>query len=92
MEILNVKVLEDIHLGRPLKLNLGAGQLQNNFYSLDICKLEGIDIVADLNEPLDKLPNDCVSEVYSRHVFEHVSNFGSAPISRVTIAWQICSY
>ncbi len=36
--------------------------------------MDGIDIVADLNEPLSLLPDNCVEHVFSSHTLEHVDN------------------
>ena len=33
-----------------------------------------VDVVADLNRPLDELPDDSVAEVVCRHTLEHVEN------------------
>lgn len=73
MKINNEKLQEDIAQGRPLKLNLGSGyDRRGNFYCLDHLPLEGVDIVADLNKPLVKLPDNSVEYIYSRHVLEHI--------------------
>lgn len=75
MRIVNSQVKLDIEQGRKIKLNLGGGlSKKKGFYSLDVLDLNGIDIIADLNEPLDLLPDNCVDYVYSNHVFEHVQN------------------
>lgn len=74
MKILNPNVTRDIEQGKPIKLNLGSGgKSLNGFYSVDHIEMEGVDIVADLNKPLDFLPNDCVDQIYSRHALEHIS-------------------
>jgi ubiquinone/menaquinone biosynthesis C-methylase UbiE len=36
--------------------------------------LDGVDIVADLNEPLDLIPDNCVEYVFSQHALEHVQH------------------
>jgi ubiquinone/menaquinone biosynthesis C-methylase UbiE len=36
--------------------------------------MPGVDIVADLNEPLALLPDNCAQCVFSSHTLEHVSN------------------
>lgn len=76
MRIINPKVEQDIAAGRGLRLHLGSGlQRREGFYNVDRVALPGVDIVADLNEPLAALPGNCVTEVYSRHVLEHVQQF-----------------
>jgi SAM-dependent methyltransferase len=76
MRILNPSVRADLAAGRPLRLNLGSGMKpMPGFYSVDHLELPGVDVVADLNEPLAELPDDSVGEVYCRHTLEHVSRF-----------------
>ena len=76
MKIINSAVDEELDAGRLIKLELGCGQnARDGFYSVDILEIEGLDIVADLNEPLSLLPDNCCDEIYSMHAFEHVSNF-----------------
>jgi hypothetical protein len=75
MWIANNNVHNDIALGKHIKINIGSGETHlHGFYNLDLMPLDGIDIVADLNNPLDQLPDNCVCEIYSRHTFEHVHN------------------
>lgn len=38
-------------------------------------ELDGIDVLANLNEPFELLPDNCADYVYSRHVLEHISEF-----------------
>ena len=76
MKFINQKVNEDISCKRPIKLDLGAGgkSCKEGYYSVDLLALAGVDIVANLNEPLGLLPDDCCDALYSRHTFEHVEN------------------
>src|SRR6516165_1536110 len=72
MQIINPLVQRDIEAGKGLRLNLGSGQRPRpGFYSLDCLPLDGVDIVADLNEPLHLLSDNSVEEIYSHHTFEH---------------------
>jgi SAM-dependent methyltransferase len=74
MEILNPAVTRDIADGKGLRLNLGSGRRPRpGFYSVDHLPLPGVDVVADLNEPLAELPDNSVEAVYSRHTLEHVT-------------------
>lgn len=76
MKILNPAVTDDLQAGRPLRLNLGSGQRHlPGFYNVDLVELPGVDVLADLNEPLAGLPADSVEEVYCRHTLEHVTRF-----------------
>ena len=93
MEIINKKVLEDLDNNKLLSLNLGSGyEKKGDFYNLDINEGLGVDIVADLNLHLDKLPNNSVSKIYSNQTFEHVDNlFGLlSEIHRVCVNGAIC--
>jgi hypothetical protein len=76
MKIINPAVLDDLESGTGLRLNLGCGtRSRPGYYNLDRILLPGVDILADLDEPLAALPDNCVAEVYCRHTLEHVSNF-----------------
>ncbi len=73
MRIVNPAVARDLEQGRALRLNLGSGPTPRaGFYSLDHAPMDGVDIVADLNEPLNLLPDDCADHVFSSHTLEHV--------------------
>ncbi|MGL4555613.1 MAG: class I SAM-dependent methyltransferase [Gemmataceae bacterium] len=87
MHILNPAVLADLAAGRPLSLNLGGGQrVKPGFYNVDLVEMPGVDIVADLEQPLSALPDGSVAEVYTRHVLEHITRFTElvAELHRVT--------
>ncbi len=76
MKVVNPKLESDIAEGKAIKLDLGCGQTPHKgCYSVDHIEMDGVDLVADLNESLDLLPDDCVEYLYSRHAFEHVVNF-----------------
>lgn len=73
MRILNPAVRRDLDAGLPLRLDVGAGQRRREgYYSLDLVPLPGVDVVADLNEPLSELPDASVGAIHCRHVLEHV--------------------
>jgi SAM-dependent methyltransferase len=73
MRILNHQLFADLEAKKPLRLNLGCGQRPRpGFYGVDHLDLPGVDIVADLNRPFTQLPDDSVSEIYTRHTLEHV--------------------
>ena len=76
MRIVNTQVRADLRSGKKLRLNLGAGGADSQGrYSVDHLELPGVDIIADLNCPLDQLPDDCVSELVTSHTLEHIANF-----------------
>lgn len=73
MKIVNPSVYADLEAGRPLRLNLGCGRRPRpGFYGVDQFEMPGVDIVADLNRPFSRLPEDSVAEIYTRHTLEHV--------------------
>jgi Methyltransferase domain len=73
MRLLNPQVARDLEAGKALRLDIGSGpRPRPGFYALDQLELDGIDIVADLNQPLDLLPDNCAEHVYSSHTLEHV--------------------
>ena len=75
MRIVNPNVRRLVESGDGLRLNLGSGlRKREGFVGVDQVPLPGTDIVADLNEPLDELPDNSVAEVYTRHTLEHVKN------------------
>jgi hypothetical protein len=76
MKIVNAQVSEDLRSNKKLRLNLGAGGADSDGrYSVDHLELPGVDIIADLNSPLDLLPDDSLSEIVTSHTLEHVKNF-----------------
>jgi hypothetical protein len=88
MKILNPNVIEDIRAGRQLRLDLGSGRRKRaGYYGVDRLSLPGVDILADLDQPLSELPDNCVAEIHCRHVLEHVSGFLEliAELHRVTV-------
>lgn len=75
MKILSKNLKLDLEKGKPVKLNLGCGEhSRKGFYSVDHLELKGVDLVADLNKPLNLLPDDCCESVFSRHTLEHIDN------------------
>ena len=73
MRLRNLQIQRDLEAGKPLRIDIGSGpRPRPGFYALDQLELEGIDIVADLNEPLDLLPDSCAEHVFSSHTLEHV--------------------
>jgi len=76
IRIINPTVSDDLRHGRGLALDLGAGRrARAGYYGVDHIELPGIDIVADLNRPLEGLPDNCADSVSTCHVLEHVPDF-----------------
>lgn len=75
MRILNKAVSNDLNSGIDLKIDLGCGSRPKiGYYSLDLLEMTGVDMVADLNKPLDMLPDNSCSHIFSNHVFEHIQD------------------
>ena len=75
MDLRNPQLIDNLAAGRPVRLNVGAGAVDRpDRFSLDIRDLPGTDILADLEEPLDGLPDGSVEHIEAHHVLEHVDN------------------
>ena len=75
MKIVNPVVQEALAAGKLLRLDLGCGQRPRaTYHGLDWIEMPGVDIVADLNEPLSLLPDNSVEAIYTHHLLEHVVN------------------
>lgn len=75
MRLVNPAVAKDLEQGTPLRLDIGSGgRPRPGFYGLDRLDISGVDIVADLNEPLALLPDNCAEHVFSSHALEHVDD------------------
>ena len=75
MRLINAQISKDLQDGVPLRLNLGSGPVpKGGLYSVDHADIEGIDIIADLNEPLTLLPDNCAEYVFTSHTLEHIDN------------------
>lgn len=75
MRLANPQIAEDLKQGRPLRLDIGSGaKPRGGFYGVDRLDTPGVDIVADLNEPLGLLPDNCAEHVFSSHALEHVED------------------
>lgn len=73
MRLVNPQIAKDLEQGKPLRIDLGSGiRPRAGFYGLDQLDAQGVDIVADLNQPLVLLPDNCAEHVFSSHSLEHV--------------------
>lgn len=75
MRFSNPAVARDLAQGRSLRIDIGSGpRPRTGFYGLDRQDAPGVDIVADLNQPLSLLPDNCAEHVFSSHALEHIEN------------------
>jgi hypothetical protein len=76
MKLVNPQVAKDLAAGRAIRIDLGSGgAAPPGVYAVDHLELPGVDIVADLNAPLDLLPDNSVERIASRHALEHIREF-----------------
>jgi SAM-dependent methyltransferase len=76
MKILDPAVQSAVAAGQPIALDLGSGGAgRDNAVGVDALRLPGVGIQADLNEPLEALPDNSVGAVRSSHCLEHVREF-----------------
>jgi hypothetical protein len=76
MKIINKQFLTDLVNKNQINLNLGSGESNRpGFYSVDHLHLPGVDIIADLNSPLNLIPDNSINKIYTRHVLEHIFKF-----------------
>lgn len=58
-----------------IKLEIGCGKTKHPGYlGLDKVKLDGVDIVCDLEKERIPLEDSTVDEIYSRYFFEHIAD------------------
>ena len=75
MRFANPRVAEDLKQGKPLRLDIGSGaKPRAGFYGVDRLDTPGVDIVADFNQPLGLLPDNCAEHIFSSHALEHVQD------------------
>ncbi len=63
--------------GKYVKLELGPGKIENPLWAsigLSAKADPEADILADLENGLDFLPDECIDEIYSNQTLEHISN------------------
>jgi ubiquinone/menaquinone biosynthesis C-methylase UbiE len=77
MEIIDKKnVLLNLHADKKIKLELGCGSKKKHDDAIGIDALDYpcVDIVGDIFDVLQKIPDETIHEIYSYHFFEHVEN------------------
>jgi SAM-dependent methyltransferase len=75
VKIVNPVITQELERGAALRLDLGCGaRARSGYFGVDLVERLGSDIVADLNQPLNLLPDNCCEAIYTRHALEHVQN------------------
>ena len=70
-----------------MKLDIGCGKNKRvGFVGLDRVKMPGVDIVCNLDREKMPLQDNSVSEVYSMHFMEHVSDL----LTVMEEVWRVC--
>lgn len=73
---IRINLEETIKNGKPLILELACGKKKNeNRITVDKVDMPNVDIVADIENGLTFLPDNCVDEIHCRSVLEHIQNF-----------------
>lgn len=76
MQVLDAQFLRDLDAKRTVRIDLGSGgKSRPGFYCIDHVPLAGVHVVADLNKPLDLIPDHSIDHVYTRHALEHIDEF-----------------
>ena len=58
------------------KLNIGCGRdIKKGYVNLDVTKIEGVDIVHNLNKFPYPFKDNTFGEIYASHVIEHIEDF-----------------
>lgn len=69
-------IQEKINKNLPIKIELGCGNSKpEGSIGIDMVALDGVDIVANVEDGLGFIPDNSVDLINSRHFLEHVSNF-----------------
>lgn len=64
--------------GKPIVVDLGCGRMKKpGRIGVDALELEGVDIVANIDEGLSFFPDGSVDEIHSVHFLEHVRDIES---------------
>ncbi len=74
--LMKIDLQKFLRQGKPIILELGCGQKKTEgAITVDKINLPNVDIVADLEEGLDFLPDTSIDEIHCRSVLEHIDNF-----------------
>jgi len=74
--LLKIDLNQILSGNQPVILELGCGKNKKpGAIGIDRIDLPGVDIVADIENGLDFIPDDSVDEIYAHSCFEHIRNF-----------------
>ena len=74
--VIKIDIAELINSQDPVIVELGCGRKKKpGRIGIDCVDLPGVDIVADIEKGLSFLPDNCVDEIHSRSMLEHIQNF-----------------
>lgn len=74
---------------QPYKLNLGCGRdIRDGYVNADLARLEGVDLVFDMNQTPWPLDDDCCEVVLAKHCLEHLHDL----IKPVEEIWRVCRH
>lgn len=70
-----------------MKIDLGCGRIKKEgFFGIDVQALEGVDLVADCNNPIP-LEDNCADEIHAKDFLEHINN--DKRIHIMTEIWRL---
>ena len=73
---IKINLEQIINSQNPVVIELGCGdKKREGRVTVDKVDLPNVDIVADIEEGLAFLPDNCVDEIHCRSVLEHIQNF-----------------
>lgn len=65
---------------RIIEIGAGKKRIYSNSLTIDILDDENVDIICNLDDGLQFIPDNSIDIIYSSHVLEHLNNFESAMI------------
>lgn len=75
--------------GIRLDIGCGANKIHPDFVGIDYRKLDGVDIVHDLEEIPWPLPDECVTTAVAIHVLEHINPARGKFIKVMDEVWRV---
>lgn len=82
------KIIKENSSGILLDIGCGANK-QENFVGMDIRKLDGVDIVHDVEEFPWPLPDECVRMAFASHLVEHINPHRFGFVNFMDEVWRV---